>query len=40
MLLAKVIDLLEQDYRQIYPDDKPLIEGGFENILKELMKFS
>ena len=33
----QVFDRLEQDFREIYPDEEPVIEGGFEEAMKDLI---
>ena len=37
LLLCQVLDQLESDYRSIYPDEKPIVEGGFEETLRDLV---
>ena len=36
-MAMQVLDLLEQDYREIYPNEPPLLEGGFEKAMKDIM---
>ena len=36
LLLCQVLDHLERDYRQIYPDDPPVIDGTFDLALRDL----
>jgi hypothetical protein len=37
LLLCQVLDQLERDYRTIYPDEKPIIDSGFEETLRDLV---
>jgi hypothetical protein len=37
LLLAKLLDLLEQDYRQCHPDEKPLFPDGLEKTIRNLL---
>jgi len=37
VMAMQVLDLLEQDYREIYPNEPPLLEGGFEKAMKDIM---
>jgi len=37
LLLARVLDLLEQDYHDSYPNEKPPIEGGYEAFVRKLL---
>lgn len=33
----QILDQLEQDYRDIYPEDPPVIDEGFEEALKKIV---
>ena len=35
LLAMQVLDLLERDYLTVYPDEEPVIEGGFEEALRD-----
>ena len=37
LLIARLLDALEEDYRKIYPDDIPPFEDGFEESLRKLI---
>jgi hypothetical protein len=37
LLLARILDLLERDYRQCYPDEAPVLPDGFEQALRDLI---
>ena len=37
VLAMHLLDLLEQDYRTIYPEEPPVLEEGFEKALKDLI---
>ena len=37
LLLARILDLLEQDYRQCYPDEAPILPDGYEQALRDLL---
>lgn len=37
LLLCQVLDQLERDYRTIYPDEQSIIEGSFEETLRDLV---
>ena len=36
LLICQVLDLLEQDFHEIYPDEEQVIEDGFEQTAKDL----
>ena len=33
----QILDLLEQDYLTIYPEDAPILEQGFERTMRDLV---
>ena len=37
LLLAKILDLLERDYREAYPDEAPVIDGGYEQFVRKMI---
>lgn len=37
LLIAEMLDGLEEDYRRIYPDDDPPFEEGYRESLRKLM---
>ena len=37
LLIARLLDALEEDYRRVYPDDNPPFEDGFEESIRKLM---
>ena len=37
LLIARLLDALERDYQQIYPDDNPPFEEGYEGAMRGLM---
>lgn len=37
LLLARILDLLEQDYQAAHPDEKPILDAGFEKVLDDLL---
>lgn len=37
VLAMKVLDQLEHDYHDIYPLDPPVMEGGFEETLRQIV---
>jgi len=36
-MAMQLLDRLEQDYREIYPEEPPIIESGFEEALRDLV---
>ena len=38
LLLAEMLDALEEDFRRIYPNDTPPFEHGYKETLKKLME--
>jgi len=38
LLIAKALDALEADFRQVYPDSPPPFEEGFEQAFIKLIK--
>ena len=38
LLIAKLLDALEEDYRRIYPNDAPPFEDGYTEVLKRLIE--
>jgi hypothetical protein len=39
LLIARLLDALEEDYRRIYSDDIPPFEEGFEDSLRKLLTY-
>ena len=39
LLIARLLDALEEDYRKIYPNDIPPFEDGFEESLRKLLTY-
>ena len=37
LLIARLLDALECDYQQIYPDDNPPFDEGYEESIRKLM---
>ena len=37
LLIAEMLDALEEDYRRIYPNDDPPFEEGFRQSLRQLI---
>lgn len=37
LFIAELLDALEADYRQVYPDDDPPFEEGFRESLRHLI---
>jgi hypothetical protein len=37
LLIARLLDALEEDYRRIYPDDDSPFEEGYKESLRKLM---
>ena len=35
LLVVRVLDLLEKDYQDDYPDEPPIIDGGYEKLMKK-----
>lgn len=38
LFVAHVLDLLEHDYREVYPDDSEPLPGGYEAALRRLLE--
>ena len=38
LLIARLLDALEEDYRRIYPNDDPPFEEGFEESIRKLVR--
>jgi hypothetical protein len=37
LLLARILDLLEQDYHHCHPDEEPPFMSGYEEIIRNLL---
>ncbi|SNU03276.1 hypothetical protein SAMN06298211_101462 [Prevotellaceae bacterium MN60] len=37
LLIARLLDALEHDYRQVYPDDMSPFDEGYEESIRKLM---
>ena len=37
LLLARILDLLEQDFHDSHPNEKPPIEGGYEAFVRKVL---
>jgi hypothetical protein len=37
LLIAELLDALEEDYRRIYPDEAPPFEEGYKEALRKLI---
>jgi hypothetical protein len=35
LLVTRVLDLLEKDYLDDYPEEPPIINGGYEKLMKK-----
>lgn len=37
LLLARILDRLEQDYTDAYPNDEPIFDGSLEQLVRDLL---